>query len=294
MNKFKCPLSLISNPFFIKIKLLDTEILKKVIKNITINKSDIIYITSNKTKNLINYNINDDREHIRNIDKQINNLSSNDFELIFKFEDYTPLNVLPLNNAEINISNNLINLYKKEYIRVLRIKLKFIKNYIDATKLKNSHLNNNCGKRKYITSKCDIKNFLNAIKNENHTFKSIKDEYNKILQFNKIKNITINNSHIDCCFIINKIYYLFINYLQMIMYCLKLIYVKPYIIREPHIFLFDIEPNKNYFYEINDSIYVNHMNTILNITIEQNNNIHNNSDFVIFCKTQTRNDVYFG
>lgn len=27
MNKFKCPLSLISNPFFIKIKLLDTEIL---------------------------------------------------------------------------------------------------------------------------------------------------------------------------------------------------------------------------------------------------------------------------
>jgi len=83
--------------------------------------------------------------------------------LIFKFEDYTPLNTSPLNNEEINIANNLINKYKKEYIRVLRIKFNFINNYIDATKLKNSHLNTNCGKRQNITSKCDIKNFLNVI-----------------------------------------------------------------------------------------------------------------------------------
>ena len=292
MNKFHCPLSLISNPFFIKFKLLDTEILKNVIKNITINKSDIIYITSNKTKNSIDYNVNDDIKHIRDIDKQINNLSNNDFELIFKFEDYTPLNTSSLNNEEINIANKLINKYKKEYIRVLRIKLNFINNYIDATKLKNSHLNTNCGKRKNITSKCDIKNFLNVIKNNNHTFKSIKDEYNKILQFNKIKNITINNSHIECCFIINKIYYLFDNYLNMILYCLKIIQLKPYIIREQQTFLLDIEPNNNYFYEIDNSICINHMNVILNITISKNNNIHN-SNFVKFCKTQIRNDVYF-
>ena len=292
MNKFHCPLSLISNPFFIKFKLLDTEILKNVIKNITINKSDIIYITSNKTKNSIDYNVNDDIKHIRDIDKQINNLSNNDFELIFKFEDYTPLNTSSLNNEEIYIANKLINKYKKEYIRVLRIKLNFINNYIDATKLKNSHLNTNCGKRKNITSKCDIKNFLNVIKNNNHTFKSIKDEYNKILQFNKIKNITINNSHIECCFIINKIYYLFDNYLNMILYCLKIIQLKPYIIREQQTFLLDIEPNNNYFYEIDNSICINHMNVILNITISKNNNIHN-SNFVKFCKTQIRNDVYF-
>ena len=111
MNKFNCPLSLINNPFFNKFKLLDTEILKKVIKNITINKSDIIYITSNKTKNSIDYNDNDDIKHIRDINKQINNLSNNDFELIFNFEDYTPLNISPLNNEEINIANNLINKY---------------------------------------------------------------------------------------------------------------------------------------------------------------------------------------
>ena len=292
MNKFHCPLSLISNPFFIKFKLLDTEILKNVIKNITINKSDIIYITSNKTKNSIDYNVNDDIKHIRDIDKQINNLSNNDFELIFKFEDYTPLNTSSLNNEEINIANKLINKYKKEYIRVLRIKLNFINNYIDATKLKNSHLNTNCGKRKNITSKCDIKNFLNVIKNNNHTFKSIKDEYNKILQFNKIKNITINNSHIECCFIINKIYYLFDNYLNMILYCIKIIKLNPHIIREQQTFLFDIEQNNSYFYEIDNSICINHMNVILNITISKNNNIHN-SNFVKFCKTQIRNDVYF-
>ena len=212
--------------------------------------------------------------------------------MIFKFEDYTPLNTSSLNNEEINIANKLINKYKKEYIRVLRIKLNFINNYIDATKLKNSHLNTNCGKRKNITSKCDIKNFLNVIKNNNHTFKSIKDEYNKILQFNKIKNITINNSHIECCFIINKIYYLFDNYLNMILYCLKIIQLKPYIIREQQTFLLDIEPNNNYFYEIDNSICINHMNVILNITISKNNNIHN-SNFVKFCKTQIRNDVYF-
>ena len=290
MNKFNCPLSLINNPFFNKFKLLDTEILKKVIKNITINKSDIIYITSNKTKNSIDYNNND--KHIRDINKQINNLSNNDFELIFKFEDYTPLNASPLNNDETNIANNLINLYKKEYIRVLRIKLNFINNYIDATKLKNSHLNTNCGKRPNTTSKCDIKNFLNPIKNENHTFKSIKDEYNKILQFNKIENITINNSHIECCFIINKIYYLFDNYLKMILYCLKIIELKSYIIREQQPFLFDIEQKNSYFYEIDSSICINHMNIILNITIEKNDNIHN-SNFIQFCKTRTRNDVYF-
>ena len=221
-----------------------------------------------------------------------NNLSNNDFELIFNFEDYTPLNTSPLNNEEINIANNLINKYKKEYIRVLRIKLNFINNYIDATKLKNSHLNTNCGKRQNITSKCDIKNFLNAIKNENHTFKSIKDEYNKILQFNKIENITINNSHIECCFIINKVYYLFDNYLKIVLYCLKIIQVKPYIIREYRTFLFNIENNNNYFYEKDNSICINHMNVILNITISKNDYIYN-SNFVKFCKTQTRNDVYF-
>ena len=273
MNIFNCPLSLISNPFFNKFKLLDTEILKKVIKDIAINKSDIIYITSNKTKNSIDYNDNDDIKHIRDINKQINNLSNNDFELIFNFEDYTPLNISPLNNEEINIANNLINKYKKEYIRVLRIKLNFINNYIDATKLKNSHLNTNCGKRQNITSKCDIKNFLNAIKNENHTFKSIKDEYNKILQFNKIENITINNSHIECCFIINKVYYLFDNYLKIVLYCLKIIQVKPYIIREYRTFLFNIENNNNYFYEKDNSICINHMNVILNITISKNDYI---------------------
>jgi hypothetical protein len=78
----------------------------------------------------------------------------------------------------------------------------------------------------------------------------------------------------------------------MILYCLKIIQLKPYIIREQQTFLFDIEPNNSYFYEIDNSICINHMNVILNITISKNDNIYN-SNFVKFCKTQTRNDVYF-
>jgi hypothetical protein len=188
--------------------------------------------------------------------------------------------------------------------RVLNIKLNFINNYIDATNLKKAHLNDNCGERLNTTSKCNIKNWLDAInnksdKNNNHTINSIKNEYNKILNIHNIKNININNSYIECCFIINKTYNLFTDYVNMLLYCLKLIELKPYLIRDHINYLFDLETNdtKKYFYQDNDSIYINHMNTILNTTVQQTNNQIDmqKGTFIFFSKPRQskKNDVYF-
>ena len=289
---FHLPLHLICNPYFLKIKLLDTQFLKK---EITINKSDIIYVTINNIFNSINYDNVDDINKNKDINKQINKLTTNNFELICKFEDYKQLNIYELNNNETHIYHELNNKYKKEYIRVLLIKQNFINNYTDATKLKNAHLNNNISTRKSTTSNCDIKNFLNSINNKhnNHTIDSIKDEYFKILHLHNIPIIKINNNCIECCFIIIKMYNLFNDYLCVIMYCLKLIKCNHYIIREQPTFLFNFENTNNYFYENENSIFINHMDTIFNISIEKNNTKQTSSNFVKFLKTSKRNDVYF-
>lgn len=289
---FHLPLHLICNPYFLKIKLLDTQFLKK---EIIINKSDIIYVTINKMLNSINYDNVDDINKNKNINKQINKLTNNKFELIYKFENYKESNTLILNNNEIQIHNELNNKYRCEYMRVLSIKQNFINNYIDATKLKKSHLNNNISTRKYTTSNCDIKNFLNSINNKhnNHTIDSIKDEYFKILHLHNIPIIKINNNYIECYFIITKMYNLFNDYLYVIMYCLKLIKCKPYIIRDLSTFLFNFENKNSYFYENENSIFINHMDTIFNISIEKNNAKQSSSNFVQFLKTSKRNDVYF-
>lgn len=288
---YPLPLHLIYNPYFLKIKLLDTQILKK---EITISKSDIIYVTINSIFKSIDYDNTHDINKNKDINKQINKLTTNNFELICKLEDYKQLNICELNNNETHIYHELNNKYKKEYMRVLLIKQNFINNYIDATKLKKAHLNNNIGSRKKTTSNCDIKNFLNSINNKhnNHTIDSIKDEYFKILHLHNIPIIKINNNHIECCFIIKKMYNLFNDYLYVIMYCLKLIKLKQYIIRDQSTFLFNFENENSYFYENNKSIIINHMATIFNISIEENN-INRNGNFVKFLKTPKQNDVYF-
>jgi hypothetical protein len=136
MINLHCPLSLIGNPYLNIIKLIFTEFLKKII----IKKSDLTYFTTNT--------INNDIISVKNINKQINNKLNNDFELMCKFEEYKEIDKSILNNYESENKYKLINNYKIEYIRVLHIKRYFIENYIDATKLKNAHLKNNCGKRK--------------------------------------------------------------------------------------------------------------------------------------------------
>ena len=290
---YHLPLHLICNPYFLKIKLLDTQILKK---EITINKSDIIYVTINNIFNSIDYDNVDDINKNKDINKQINNLTTNNFELIYKFEDYKQLqlNTLLLNNDEKDICDKLLNKYNQEYNRVLLIKQNFINNYIDATKLKKAHLNNNIGCRKKTTSNCDIKNFLNSINNKgnNHTIDSIRDEYLKILHLHNIPIIKINNNHIECCFIIKKMYNLFNDYLHLITYCVNLIELKPYIIRDQSTFLFNFENKNSYFYENENSLCINHMDTIFNISIKENN-IPQNGNFVKFLKTPRRNDVLF-
>ena len=286
-----CVMPLTINPFFDKIKLLDNEILK--IEKITINKRDITYSVSNLfNSDDINYVTN-----IKNINKQINNLSNDDIELSLAWKKHIYHNQLPLNENETYIWNKLYSDYYNEHNRVLQIKTKFVDNYIDASKLKNAHLNLNCRKRINTTSKCDIKNFLilinNKNKTQNYTINSIKNEYDNILCKHNMNHIKYNDSHIECCFIINKIINLFDDYLQMIRYCLKLLKTNSYVIRESQTFLFNIEPVNSYFYDDNDdSIYINHMDTINNVSVENNNTIVK-GNFVKFLKRPKGNDVYF-
>lgn len=294
MEKFSCPLPQVTNPYYNKINALDTEILKSIIENITINKSNINYVAVNKIINPIDYNNDNDLKNIKNLNKQINNSTNNNYELDYKFKDYSHLTTTPLTEIELTKKSELIDKYKKEYARVLNIKLNFIENYINATILKKAHLSIKCGKRINTTSYCDIKDFLDATNNKtyNYTLDSIKEEYNKILGINNCPYQKINNSNIECCFIINKIYALFENYLTIIKYCIKLLETKPYLLREEQTFLFDIGSIKSYFYAENTIIYVNHMDTIFNIVVNENNtNIKNN--FIKFRKTPKRNDVYF-
>jgi hypothetical protein len=97
--------------------------------------------------------------------------------------------VTKLNNDEINVYDDILKKYKREYKRVLLIKQNFMNNYIDATKLKNRHLSINCAKKKDTksgeTSWCDVKNLFNIIK-ENYTI--IIDEYYQIYN---LKNLPI-------------------------------------------------------------------------------------------------------
>jgi hypothetical protein len=284
--KLNRPLSEAGNPFLFKeIKLLDTEIFTIVNKTITLNKIDIIYAIANDDAININGTIN---KNIKNINKQISN--NNDIKLIFEHKLLPPATALPFNLNDANMVDELIRKYKNEYRRVGIIKLNFIKHYIDATNLKNAHLNNNCKKRKNTTSKCNIANFLIPIK-DTKTVESIKEEYYNILRANNITNIVIKDCNIGCCFIINKMYNLFNDYLITLMYCIKLIKEKPYVILNKS-FLFEIKEENHYFYEDDNSININHMNKIFNISIETNDEIQT-STHVRFLKTPTRNDVYF-
>ncbi len=298
--QIQIPLPQLSNPFFGKIKTCKLDILTRVIKNIDVKKRDITYIMSNATNKHScgkEYKI-----HAKNIDRYVHTLSNGDFKLMALIDDPI-VDTSHLNNDEIIVASNMVNTYKTEYIRVLHIKQHFIHNYIDATKLKNAHLSDACANRQHITSKCNIKQFVNAIKpttlnktvspNKNDEFALIMTEYSNILQFNGVGPIPINNRHAECCFILNKIYGLFNYYLDVLLYCMQLINMYPYITREPHYFLFDIGHNNCYFYEESDgSICINHMELILNVTVEKNNKIHV-GNFIKLYKTSKRNNVYF-
>ena len=252
------PFKFLISPYFAEIKLLNTEILKQIKDKIFINKSDIFYYLIDYS---IDYKNKKNKQFIQKIYREIMDLQNNDIKTICKFSDYKPINTTTLTDFETTKYNDLINKYKNEYKRVLDIKRLFIDQYIDATNLKPSHLTNQCCKRQFTTSKCFITEFILSIsdynKKQNFMIKHIKEEYNKILFFNNITNIKIQDGHVNCCFLITKIYKLFDDYLKVILYCLKVLETNQLTIREQNTFLFDIQTLNSYFYTINNEIYIN-------------------------------------
>jgi hypothetical protein len=288
-----------------KIKILKYCVLEKIIGKVCVEKYNLSY---NIISSLNNSKLNLNKKSYGQINKQINNSTEKNFEIIDNMNEQDKVNLeiemdkilnvsFALNEDEITKRNFLYNAYDEEYKRVLKIKENFIENYIDADKLKNAHLGNNCGKRKTTRSKCNIRDFLNSIQKQ-ITLKNIKEKYCKISNENGIFPIKMNDKNAECFYIITQIYDLFEKYLLIIDYCLKLIDEIPQVIRDPNIFLFDIENKTNYFFEeeYKNAIHINNMNTILNISVQENNveMINENSTvFVKFYETETRNNVVF-
>ena len=111
-----------------------------------------------------------------------------------------------------------------------------------------------------------ITDFINVLDKEGRTNKNIKANYKQILLNNEIDDIKVNNSHNPMCYIIIKIYDLFNNYIQTLIYSLKILKDKQEIIRYDDIYLFDFNKNKYFVLNENNTIIIKHMNIIQNIT----------------------------
>jgi len=295
-------------PYFRKIKILKCCILEKIIGKVCIEKYNLLYnIISCFTNNKVNLN----KEMKKQINKQINNSTEQNFEILDNMSEQDKINLeiemnkrlndpLELNEDEKTNCKNLYDVYKKEYKRVSKIKDNYIENYINADKLKSLHLESNNGKKETTKSNCNLKNFFNSI-NKKPTFEIIKEKYKKILYENGNPPIKMNDGLIERYYIITQIYDLFDKYLLTIKYCLTLIDKFPLVIRNPNIFLFDIKTKYSYFFEKveENKIYINNMNTILNISLEKtnddNNTINEKTIFVKFYKPEeaNRNNVVF-
>ena len=278
-----CPLKLIYNPYLCEMKAINYNYIKKII----INKFDLSYIS-----NSINMQ---NKEMIKNIDKQINKLSNEQFLISSGTEIINNIDVSQLNDNEIEKLNKYKKDVKNEINRVNTIRKLFIDEYIDATKLKNVHLSHKCCKRKNNnTSKCMITNFINVLDKEGRTNKNIKANYKQILLNNEIDDIKVNNSHNPMCYIIIKIYDLFNYYIQTLIYSLKILEDKQELIRYDDIYLFDFNKNKYFVLNENNTIIIKHMNIIQNITLETYDcELFNNVPYIKLFKTQKRNDIVF-
>ena len=278
-----CPLKLIHNPYLCEMKAINYNYIKKII----INKYDLSYIS-----NSINI---ENKEIIKDIDKQINNLSNEQFLISSGTEMINNIDVSQLNDNEIEKLNKYKIDVKNEINRVNTIRKLFIDEYIDATKLKNVHLSNTCCKRKNNnTSKCMITDFINVLDKEGRSNKNIKTNYKQVLLNNKIDDIKVNNSHNPMCYIIIKIYDLFNYYIQTLIYNLKILEDKQELIRYDDIYLFDFNKNKYFVLNEDNTIIIKHMDIIQNIILETPNcELLNNVPYIKLFKTPKRNDIVF-
>jgi len=283
---FMIPLAPIGNPYLCKIKHINIEVLNSTIKHISIDRNDITYAVYSANYETVNNLINE-----VNMTKAISKASNKSIDLIYERYDITLDNSL-LSNNEMNEQAKLRNKYVNEHTRVSNIKKKFINYYIDATKLKCSHLSNECGRREFKTSKCNISNFINSINKNNK--ETIKTNYNNILTINEMSNLIINNNnYMDSRFVITKIYKLFDDYLNAMNYCINFLDLYPQVIRYQKNLLFNIENSKCYFYEEKENdLIINFMDQIFNVTVEKEN-IKNKGIYIKLYKTPKRNDIVF-
>lgn len=288
---FKTQFTII-NPYFLYIKVFDTNIFVKF--NTPVYITDFIYRIIKENKD-IDYNDNLNKKLVkklgqdlinsiltdlnRDINTDINTPPINNENGLFMFMDedlQNTINKEPLNESELLLLNELINKYRNEFYRICNIRNHFIQLYIDANNYKPVHLSLNCKERKYCTSKCDLKEFIHLFKDIKNTFDfitSIKTSYKELLEKFNI-NIDINgNCNIEIIFILIKVCDLFDKYLSILVYSIQLIRTKPYVIRYSDDFLINITDNCLFKCTDDQSIYINPVNTILDIYLNKNNNI---------------------
>lgn len=297
----------IINPYFGIIKYLDTNIFEKF--NRPLYTTDFIYRIIKENKD-IDYNDKLDKKLVKKIgcdlintiltylNRDINTdhiINKNGLFLFMNENLQNTINKKPLNESELIFYNELINKYRNEFYRICNIKNHFIQLYIDANNYKPVHLSSKCKEREYCTSKCDLKEFIYLLKDIKNTFDfitSIKTSYKELLTKFNI-NIDINgNCNIEIIFILIKVCDLFDKYISILLYSIQLIKTKPYIIRYSDDFLINITDNCFFKYTEDKSIYINPVNTILDIYLKKYNNILK-ANYIKFTITEKRKNIYF-
>lgn len=286
----------IYNPYFKNINYVDLNILKNIVKDyIDFDANTNTYKI--RINNFINVNL---LYHViySNPDLYIDNKNiKKQYDIIDKLTNkniiippkiYFLQNNQILNTDETTRFNILINEYINEKKRILKIFNIFLNKYFNGTKYKTSHLKNDIRKRKHTTSKCDLYDFVQKLKNIPNCSIEINNFYNKILDEHKLPfPCMYNNTYLSICLLLIKIYCLFKHYLDIIDYCIDFITLNPLVFRDFNNFLFKLETNK-YIYEDNNTIYINHMNSLLNVKINEQK-----CDFIKLYSTPKQVNIVF-
>lgn len=85
--------------------------------------------------------------------------------------------------------------------------------------------------------------------------------------------------------------FLFEKYILLLKYYLKLLKLKPYVIRYDKLFI--LGNNEYIKLNSNDSIEIQHMNTFLYCKVSNNENKNKYSDKILLKKTPKRNNIIF-
>lgn len=273
-------LTTLHNPYMEQLSFLDVGIFKKIFKHIVIDKVNLFYFSINEyIKNKYG------TKCIKNLDKCIHKLNGNDCEIICKnHENNEPcFNEIQLTDFEIVHYNNFINSIKNKIIYILEIKDVFVNEIfnIERKKLKTAHFGIEISPREYNTTFTDLNNFI-KYSNDDYSKQCILSNYNELLKkHNIILKNKINKSELPRCFFLWKIYKLFQNYIDSLLYVLLLLKEKPYMFRYND--MYNIL-NDEYFLMYNENngsgttIKIKHLNT-LDVKCKKNGNVINGDNF---------------